>query len=71
VSPTSKITRAKGLGGMAEVSECLPSKCEALSSNLSTVKKEKKEKTVSHLINILLKSLHSGRWSLKLHFFLI
>jgi hypothetical protein len=28
-------------GGMVQVVECLPSKCEALSSNASTIKKKK------------------------------
>jgi hypothetical protein len=35
----SKITRAKRAGGMAQVVECLLSKCEALSSNSSIKKK--------------------------------
>jgi hypothetical protein len=37
----SKITRAKRSGGMAQVVEHLPSKCETLSSNPSTGKKKK------------------------------
>jgi hypothetical protein len=32
----------KRAGGVAQVIECLPSKCEALSSNPSTEKKKKK-----------------------------
>jgi hypothetical protein len=34
----SKITKAKRTGGMAQAIECLPSKYEALSSNLSIKK---------------------------------
>jgi hypothetical protein len=30
--------------GAAQVADCLPSKCEALNSNPSTVKKKKKKK---------------------------
>jgi hypothetical protein len=37
--PISKITRAKMVGGMAQVVQCLPSKYEALNSNPSTSKK--------------------------------
>jgi hypothetical protein len=40
--PISKITRAKRVRGMAQVIKCLPSKCEALSSNRNTDKKKKK-----------------------------
>jgi hypothetical protein len=36
LSPTSKITRAKRAGGMAQVVKCLPNKCKALSISLST-----------------------------------
>jgi ribosomal protein L21 len=31
-------------GGVAEVTECLPSKCETLNSNSSATKKKKKKK---------------------------
>jgi hypothetical protein len=37
--PISKITKVKRAGGMAQMVESLPSKCMALSSNTSTVKK--------------------------------
>jgi hypothetical protein len=43
--PISKITRAKRVGGIAQVIEYLLSKQEALTSNSSTEKKkQKKEK---------------------------
>jgi dihydroxyacid dehydratase/phosphogluconate dehydratase len=38
----SKITKAKGAGGVPEVIECLSRKREALSSNYSTVTIKKK-----------------------------
>jgi hypothetical protein len=38
-SKTSKITRTKRTGGVAQVLEHLPKKCEALSSNPNTTKK--------------------------------
>jgi hypothetical protein len=37
--PISKITRAEGSGGVAQMDLLLPSKCKALSSNTSTAKK--------------------------------
>jgi hypothetical protein len=37
----SKIIRAKWAGGMSQVVEHLPTKCEALSSNPNTTKKKK------------------------------
>jgi hypothetical protein len=40
--PTSKITRAKRAGSMAQEGQCLPSKQEALSLNHSTIKKSNK-----------------------------
>jgi hypothetical protein len=36
--PISKTTRAKRGGGVAQVIECLPTKCKALSSNPRTAK---------------------------------
>jgi hypothetical protein len=36
--------------GMAQVVECLPSKCKALSSNSSTAKKKKKQLIVERLL---------------------
>jgi hypothetical protein len=39
--PISKITNAKRADGLAPGVEHLPSKCEALSSNPSTTKKER------------------------------
>jgi hypothetical protein len=41
--PISKIFKTKRAGGMVQVAECLPSKCEAVSSNPSTAKKKKKK----------------------------
>jgi hypothetical protein len=38
--PISKVTKAKRAGGAAQEVECLPSMCEALSSNRSTTKKK-------------------------------
>jgi hypothetical protein len=38
--PFSKITRAKMAGGVAQVIEHLPSKCEVLSSNFSNANKK-------------------------------
>jgi hypothetical protein len=40
--PISRITRAQRAAGVARALEHLPSKCEALSLNLSTSKKKKK-----------------------------
>jgi hypothetical protein len=39
--PSSKITRTKKAGGIAEAVESLPNKCKALSSKPSTVRKKK------------------------------
>jgi hypothetical protein len=39
--PYLKISKAKRAGGMPQAVECLLSKCKALSSNISTVKKKK------------------------------
>jgi hypothetical protein len=36
----------KGAGGAAQVAGCLPSKCEALSSNPSPAKRKEKKKIV-------------------------
>jgi hypothetical protein len=36
-------SKERRLGGVTQVVECLPNKCEALSSNSSTGKKKKKE----------------------------
>jgi hypothetical protein len=41
-NPIEKITKNKSDLGVAQVGECLPSKCEALSPNASTSKREKK-----------------------------
>jgi hypothetical protein len=41
--PISKITRGKRNGGTAQTTEYLLSKCETLSSNLSTITKKKKK----------------------------
>jgi hypothetical protein len=41
VDPIRKITKARRAGGMAEVVECLPSKCKSLSFNPGTTKKKK------------------------------
>jgi hypothetical protein len=38
--PISKITKAKKAGRVAQVVECLPCKCKALSSNTRTKRKE-------------------------------
>jgi hypothetical protein len=38
-----KTARAKRAGGVAQVVECLPCKCKALSSNPSTAKKQTKK----------------------------
>jgi hypothetical protein len=43
--PTSKITRAKWIGGVAQAVENLLCKWEALSSNPSAQKKKKKNHT--------------------------
>jgi hypothetical protein len=43
--PISKKPSHKGAGGVAQVVECLPSKCKALSSNHSTSKKKKKRES--------------------------
>jgi hypothetical protein len=50
--PISKITRAKTAGDMAQAVEHLPSKCEALNSNIGTTKRNegRKERLLpSHL----------------------
>jgi hypothetical protein len=36
----SKITKGKRAGGITQVIECMPSKCKALNSNPSTLKKK-------------------------------
>jgi hypothetical protein len=38
--PTSKMTRARGTGGVAQVVEYLPNKCEAPSLTPSSIKKK-------------------------------
>jgi hypothetical protein len=43
--PISKITRAKWTGGVAEATEHLLCKCEALGSNPVPQKKKKKDST--------------------------
>jgi hypothetical protein len=52
--PISKVTRTKRTESMAQAIDCLPSKCEALSSNSSTTKKKERKK--KELIVITLKS---------------
>jgi hypothetical protein len=47
----SKITRAKKARGVAQMIECLPSKCEEPSSNLSTGKKQRKKGNILRSIN--------------------
>jgi hypothetical protein len=47
--PISKITRARRAGGVTQAVARLPSKCEALSSNPSTAKKNKKVSQTSGL----------------------
>jgi hypothetical protein len=42
--PIQKITTTKRAGGLAQVVECLPRKCEVPSSNRNTAKKKKKKK---------------------------
>jgi hypothetical protein len=42
--PVSKIIKVKKAGSVAPVTEYLPSKVEALSSNSRTIKKKKKKK---------------------------
>jgi hypothetical protein len=47
--PISKLTRAKRVGGVAQVVECLSSKHEILSSHPTTTKKKKEsEATAGH-----------------------
>jgi hypothetical protein len=48
--PVSKITTAKRAGSVAQAVECLPSECEALSSNLIPPKKPKKASTSGSLL---------------------
>jgi hypothetical protein len=43
-SPSPLLKSQKRAGGMAEVVECLPCKCDALSSNPNNTKKKKKKK---------------------------
>jgi hypothetical protein len=50
VRPISKITGTKSTGGVAQVVECPPSSCEALSSTLHAIKKKKTKKTILALI---------------------
>jgi hypothetical protein len=40
----SKISRAQRAGGLTQVSECLPSKNEALSSNTTSAKNKEKKR---------------------------
>jgi hypothetical protein len=48
-SPIFKTTRAKSTGGIAQEVERLPRKCEALSSDPSTTKKEEElKKELNH-----------------------
>jgi hypothetical protein len=42
-TPLTKSNRQNRTGGVAQMIECLPSKCKALSSNSSTAKKERKK----------------------------
>jgi hypothetical protein len=48
-------------GGMVQVVECLCSKCEALSSNLSTTNKEKRKKM--HYIYLFAGVCSNGVWT--------
>jgi hypothetical protein len=41
--PISKITKTKRAGGVAQVVECLPTKCKALSSKSKKKKKKVKK----------------------------
>jgi hypothetical protein len=46
----SKITKAKRAEGVAQVVQCLPSKCKALSSNPDCQKEKKKKEDWYYLI---------------------
>jgi hypothetical protein len=46
----NKTTTKKTAGGMAQVIECLLSKCKALSSTTSTGRKKKKYRLNTHLL---------------------
>jgi hypothetical protein len=48
---SEKQTKAKGVGGVAQEVDCLPSRCKALSSSLS---RDKKKKSLSLLEEIKL-----------------
>jgi hypothetical protein len=48
-------------GGVAHVVECLPSKCEALSSNPITEKKKEEENALSNIhCYIIRATVHNG-----------
>jgi hypothetical protein len=53
--PTSKITRAKWTGGLAQAVQCLFCKCEVLSSNPSLTKTKSKKSTYQLNISLILK----------------
>jgi hypothetical protein len=54
---SEKESLLSGVGPVAQVVACLRTKCRALSSNLSTVKKKKKPFGMSLLILFLLRTL--------------
>jgi hypothetical protein len=57
--PISKISREKRAAGMAQATEGLPSKCKALSSNLSTRKKKKQITNIECLLNVSVVTLQT------------
>jgi hypothetical protein len=60
-NPISKITRAKRVGGVAQMVECLPSKCKALWSNPSTTHTKKPQKAKTRIVeSIKNESLYKG-----------
>jgi hypothetical protein len=50
--PIKKLTKAKRIGGVAQVVVCLSSKHKTLSSNPSTEKKKKQKKKQRHSAQI-------------------
>jgi hypothetical protein len=48
--PTSKVTKAKSAGGVAQVVKCLPTKCMVLSSTPSTTIKKEKNLNIYNLL---------------------
>jgi hypothetical protein len=57
-------------GGVVQVVECLPSKCEALSLNPSTEKKKKKKKKKKKL-SLNKKSINSGHYNFYTFYYIL